>query len=842
MDASQSLSSEPTENSSAAAETRYADVVVNSPLNRVTTGFHYRIPPGLDVVPGQLVIVPFGQRRVQGVVLHVLDVSDAPGIRDVLGIIDPRPVLSPVQIELASWICQHYHTSLLEAIFLMLPPGASQRSFSALAMGSTAIDQVALSGKQIALAQVVKQAGNVRVDRLKANSKITGIDRTISQLVQRGVVVRRWELDKPRVGPKTEKFVVLAGEVEAAARTQDVLKPSPKQAIVVEYLRVSGLVAVSQLYRDTGCTPQMLQALERKRLVRIEAKNVWRDPLADYEPARTLAPALTPEQGTAWESIKASLIDSKARVFLLQGVTGSGKTEIYMRAIEEVLRAGKRAVVLVPEIALTPQAVHRFSARFPGIIAILHSRLTLGQQYDEWRRVRDGDLKVVIGSRSAIFAPLWDLGLIVVDEEHEWSYKQESSPRYNGRDVAIRLGALSGATVILGSATPDVVTYHKALKGEYALLTLPERVAPGAEPQGDGSPISVSGPVEAVSSFMPPVHVVDLRQELRAGNRGIFSRALKEAITLALSLHEQIILYLNRRGASTFVMCRDCGYVLKCRRCDTALVYHSEDDDLVCHLCAERSVTPEGCPECWGSRIRFFGIGTEKLEEETGRLFPEARIARWDRDTTRERGSHESLLQRFVNREIDVLIGTQMIAKGLDFPKVTLVGVISADTALHLPDFRAAERTFQLLTQVAGRAGRGRLGGRVIIQTYSPEHYTVLAASRHDYSLFYHQEIEFRRENGYPPFGGLIKFVYAGSNQDRCQEEAERLARIVIQQIELQGLPATDIIGPAPAFNRRVRGKYRWQLLLRGSRCAEVLQGITLPLGWSVDVDPYTTL
>jgi len=954
----------------------YANIAVNSPLSRGTTGFHYRIPTGLHVLPGQLVVVPFGTRKVQGVVLDLLPTSDVEGVKDILDIIDAQPALSEAQIELAKWACTYYRCSLLDAVLLMLPPGASQRSFSTVEISANTDNLGNLSQKQLALVNAVREESKIRIDKLKAKARVTGLNRTLNQLVQRGILVRKWELEKPRVKPKVERYVVLAEKASDPALLRETLKSSPKQAAVVEYLRkresqrtllpngrypslaspgtprshvdteedgdkdkrplspewdgtsaaddgitearqqrgqrivvasddspsgteggrgsevaadpvplrepIGGCptadggdaqfsqgeresrvessplpvgegelgplppaeagvpgVSLSQLYRDTGCTVQTVQALERKGLVRFKEQEVWRDPLASHRVAQVAPPTLTEEQARVWQELKRRLSAPEPAVFLIHGVTGSGKTELYMAALEETLLAGKRAIVMVPEIALTPQTVHRFSSRFPGTIAVLHSRLTLGEQYDEWRRIRDGEFRIVIGSRSAIFAPVNDLGLIVVDEEHEWSYKQEMTPRYNARDVAVRLGKLVGAKVILGSATPDIVTFHKAERGEYTLLSLPERVAPFRVPEETQASQTTT---EAISSFMPPIHVVDLRQELRSGNRGIFSRALNEAIGLALSLKEQVILYLNRRGDSTFVMCRDCGFVLRCKRCDAPLVYHSSEDDLVCHLCARRSVPPEGCPNCWSSRIKFFGIGTQKVEEETKRLFPNARVVRWDRDTTREKGAHDKILQRFVSREADVLIGTQMIAKGLDLPKVTLVGVISADTGLHLPDYRAAERTFQLLTQVAGRAGRGTLGGRVIIQTYTPEHYCIRAASRHDYRAFYQQEIEFRRENGYPPFGSLIKLVYSHSNESRCQQEAERLGTVLGRQIDLQGLPATDIIGPAPAYARRIRGRYRWQLLIRGARCADVLQNVTLPVGWSVDVDPYSTL
>ncbi|HEM62346.1 MAG TPA: primosomal protein N', partial [Chloroflexi bacterium] len=518
----------------------------------------------------------------------------------------------------------------------------------------------------------------------------------------------------------------------------EMLGRAPLQRAIVEYLDQEGPSPVTDIYAEVGGTSTTLRALEEKGLLELEEQEVWRDPLQGRTFVSTTPPRLTLAQEAAWEEIGAGLGRQGAENFLLHGVTGSGKTEIYLRSLREVLDHGGQAIVLVPEIALTPQTIRRFAARFPGRIAVLHSKLSIGERYDGWRRVRDGLVDIVIGSRSAIFAPLPRLGLIVIDEEHEWSYKQDKTPRYHARDVAIKLAEITGSKVILGTATPDVVTYHRAQQGEYRLLHLPKRIMghrrrieeQRARHHLDSQRIGAvrevgEGYDQAVYMDLPPVEVVDLRQELRSGNRSIFSRSLKEAMAETLDAGEQVILFLNRRGATTFVMCRDCGYVMKCKRCDVPLTYHSVDDDLVCHHCNFRTFLPDACPSCWGGRIKQFGTGTQKVETVARQLFPQARFIRWDRDTTGGKMSHEKILEKFIKHEADVMIGTQMIAKGLDLPLVTLVGVLSADTALRLPDFRAGERTFQLLTQVAGRAGRSILGGRVIVQTYSPEHYCI---------------------------------------------------------------------------------------------------------------------
>lgn len=430
---------------------------------------------------------------------------------------------------------------------------------------------------------------------------------------------------------------------------------------------------------------------------------------------------------------------------------------------------------------------------------------------------------MVIGSRGAIFAPQPDLGLIVIDEEHELTYKQqERPPRYHARDVAIKLAELAGATLILGSATPDVESYYRAQIGKYQLLRLPERIS------GD--------------SRLPQVYIIDLREELKEGNRSIFSRALARATAEALCKKEQVIFFLNRRGQATFVQCRDCGLVLRCRRCDISLTYHRAEECLTCHQCNYRMPIPEFCPQCWSRRIKFLGIGTQKVEEEAARAFPKASILRWDRDVTRGRYSHEKILKRFVAHEADILIGTQMIAKGLDLPLVTLVGIISADTSLHLPDLRAGERTFQIISQVAGRAGRGALEGKVIVQTYTPEHYAVVFAAGHDYAGFYEREIHYRRQHNYPPFSRLARLLYVHTNAAQCQREAGRVYKVLQSERDSLGMADVALIGPAPAFIRRVRARYRWQIIIRSPDPTRLLNNLRLPEGWTIDIDPVSLL
>jgi primosomal protein N' (replication factor Y) len=620
------------------------------------------------------------------------------------------------------------------------------------------------------------------------------------------------------------------GRDEGEREAERLASMAPRQAQLLRLLMdAPGSLSLPEVIGKIGSASPVVAALKRRGLVEVEEVEIRRDPLGHRHFAPEGPLTLTPDQERAWGHVTESLHrmagGGPSEAFLGHGVTGSGKTEIYLRALDLAVSLGRRGLVLVPEIALTAQTIRRFASRFPGRVAVLHSRLSLREQFDEWQRIREGEFDVVIGPRSALFAPQPDLGLIVLDEEHDGSYKEhQASPRYHAREVALTLAGLSGAVVILGSATPDVESRYRRGTGGFRLLEMPRRVTP------------------RLDSSLPPVTLVNMRQELKEGNTSIFSRALGEAMAETLSARRQAILFLNRRGASTFVQCRDCGLALRCRRCDLSMTYHSAEEGLICHQCGRRSRVPKSCPRCGSQRIRFLGLGTQRLEAETAQAFPGARLLRWDWDVTRGRDSHEKILSRFLAGEADILIGTQVVAKGLDLPSVTLVGIISADIALYFPDFRAGERTFQMLAQVAGRAGRGSEAGRVIIQTYAPEHYAIRAASGHDYAAFYKKEIEDRRRLRNPPFSRLARLLLSHPNEAGVQREAERLRRYLQREIDSQGTPDMELLGPTPAFLPRVRGRFRWQVILKGDDPAALLSRVSLPKGWALDVDPVSLL
>jgi primosomal protein N' (replication factor Y) len=859
----------------------YAQVVVNLPVEGT---YHYHIPAELagHLQVGHLVEVSFGQQKAQGVILSIDRHSPVADTKPVERLVDRTPIVSDTQLVLARWLSATYLAPLSECVRLFIPPGLSRRG-DILITPVIPPEQIEATGEtQALLLGLLAHRGPLRGRQLARALPRRDWQRAVSQLAERGLLLREPVLDAPAIQPKQARLAELAfppEQVEAIIAREFENESLPargrpaadrRAAILRVLARERRPIEVRHLYAAVaGSTLADLRALAEDDLLILREQEAWRDPLEGETFTPDTPPRLTPDQVAAWEVIRLSLDGHQTpRPILLHGVTGSGKTELYLRAVAHVLEQGRTAIVLVPEIALTPQTIHRFGARFPGRMGLIHSALSTGERYDTWRRARSGQLSLIVGPRSALFAPLPRLGLIVLDECHDDSYKQSPPaplPYYHALPTAIELARLQGALVLMGSATPDITTYARAIpygspeQGDFVLLELPARIL------GHRRAIEVQAlrhrvertryshlpgnPDETVMIDLPPVQVVDMRQELRANNRSIFSRALATALEETLAHGEQAILFLNRRGSSTYVFCRACGAVFNCPRCEVPMTWHvytgpqgEQKGVLVCHHCNRRARHPDVCPVCGSDQIRFFGAGTERVEREVLARFPQARTLRWDRDTTGGKDTHAVLLQKFINRQANVLVGTQMVAKGLDLPLVTLVGVISADTALYLPDFRSGERTFQLLTQVAGRAGRGLLGGRVIIQTYAPEHYAIQAASRHDYRTFYQQEMSRRAEIGYPPYSRLVRLVILAENAERAQQEAKRLHTLLSERIVAGRLVSTSLIGPAPCFYPRHDSLYRWHVIVRGPQPADIVADLRHSPMLQIDVDPVSLL
>ena len=814
----------------------FAEVALQ--LARVQGTFHYSVPPSLTAVlaPGHLVIVPFGPRRAQGIVLRRTAESPVAETRPIESLVDPHPVLSSAQLALADWLHGATRAPLGECLALMVPPGLAQHADQLYTLVDPAVQPpVETAARLVAL---LRARGPLRGRQIDRHFGRNDWRRSAPGLIRRGAVTSSPVLDAPAASVRRVRWARLAlpaFQVTAAFDDLGRGQAAVRRRRVLETLLQEGRpLDVTWLYAEAGAHPADLRFLRDRGLIALDAHERMRDPLAGSSATPSLPPDLTPEQRSAWDSIADSL-ESSGGAFLLHGVTGSGKTEIYLKAVAHVVQQGASAIVLVPEIALTPQTTDRFLARFPGRVGVMHSALSHGERFDTWRRARTGELAVIVGARSALFAPLPRIRLIVVDEEHDESYKErESAVRYHARSAALAYAGLLKAVCLLGSATPDVVTYHQAQSGQIRLLELPRRLMSQPSRAGPRSE------VQAVTIELPAVHVVDMRQELKAGNTALFSRRLTQALTATLDRGEQAILFLNRRGSATYVFCRDCGWVAHCPRCETPLVHHPTAAALQCHQCGYRRKPPTICPQCRGRRVRYFGAGTQRIEAEMAARFPGARTLRWDWDSTRRKGAHEVILAHFAAHRADVLIGTQMLAKGLDLPLVTLVGVVSADTGLFLPDYRAAERTFQVLTQVAGRAGRGRAGGQVILQTYHPEHEAIRAASTHDFRAFYQAELVHRRQLGYPPFRRLVRLVVRGSSAERLEQEAARQGSR-LRRAAARSAQAIEVLGPTPCFFTRQRGLLRWQIVLRGADPGALIPE-DLPDGWTVDVDPVSLL
>jgi len=795
------------------------EVAVGLPVFKT---FHYRIPEKMkdSLQVGMRVLVPFKGRKVTGFSIDLLDQPPKDveeKLLEVEDLLDEAPLIVPLMLRFYRWISDYYLYPLGEVIKTGLPPGLHLKSEPFLSLTERGMNSLTRGELHPTQEKVLKEIGRCGKVLLKKILKYFPGEVSKSQLFswkRRGLLNIQSGMEGKEVKPKFEKMV----QYEGGEPTQRISK---KQAEILNWIREKGEISSSELNKRFKSSSKSIQSLQGQGLVSVFRREVCRDLSVRSELKPYPKPELTSDQETALGEILTGIRSKRFSPFLLYGVTGSGKTEIYLRAIEEVLAQGREAIVLVPEISLTPQLLSRFKDRFGENLALLHSGLGRGERHDQWRRIWKGEVKIAMGARSAIFAPFQNVGIIILDEEHDPSYKQEEKLKYHARDMAVVRAKQAEATLLLGSATPSLESFYNTEKGKFRLLNLPERI--------EGKPL-------------PGVEVVDVKKE-----EGLLSEKLKAALKKNIEDKKQSLLFLNRRGFANFILCPDCGLTFKCPNCSVTLTYHLKDRSLQCHYCDYRIPAPGDCPKCQGHRLQGMGIGTERLEQEIKLLFPEAQVERMDHDTTSRRRSHVQILKRLESGSTDILVGTQMIVKGHDFPNVTFVGVVSADTSLHFPDFRSSERTFQLLTQVAGRAGRGEAFGEVVIQTYNPDHYSILRAKDHDYIGFYQEEIQFRKALEYPPFSRMINFRLVGNSEKKTKGLAGGMGKIGQSLLKKGYGKGIEILGPSTAPFAKMRGKFRWQMLAKGKSpqllhqfakdLASAMEGRMKGMGVNLDID-----
>ncbi len=776
---------------------QYAEIAIPLPIFK---SFTYSIPEEMsgEIQIGMRVLVPFGQKKVTGYVIDLRTTTDAHEVKNIEDILDERPVLSGKMMQLGRWISEYYLCPLGEVLKSMLPSGINVESLTLISLAveraqAQKIMEQFISENQKIIVRAVLEEAEISLNDL-AKRGMSNLNLSISKLERSGIIRKSFQVQVPKARPKMEKWIRISPQGLSSDDLIDQLsKKSPKQYHCLKLIREMNEVSQIQLLKLAGVSMKILQSLLIKGFAERYEKEVFRDYYQTLEIENPEPLVLTDDQHQAVKAIHEAISAHIFKTFLLFGVTGSGKTQVYIETLKTTLKSNLTAIILVPEISLTPQTVSRFTACFPGQIAVFHSRMSVGERYDSWRRLREGKCRIAIGPRSAIFAPLENIGLIIVDEEHEPSYKQtDTAPFYHARDVAVVRAKLNKAIVILGSATPSFESFLNARMKKYHLLELSSRV--------NHIP-------------MPQVTIVEMlgKKMISAKEQNfIFSKQLLNKIEEKLDAKEQIILLQNRRGFSNFIQCADCGHIEKCVHCTITLTYHINTHRLRCHYCNYVKKAPESCPACGSHDLLYHGVGTQQVEAAVYKAFPNARVVRMDLDTTLQRKSHDRILNDFGQHKFDVLLGTQMVAKGHDFGGVTLVGVINADTSLSLPDFRASERTFQLLTQVAGRAGRKNLTGEVIIQTYLPFHVSILCAKTHDYQKFYSIEIQGRKELNYPPFSRLIQILVKGEEESRVIAVINRIKELL--SVDERGY---QILGPVPTPISKINKNFRWHLILK---------------------------
>jgi primosomal protein N' (replication factor Y) len=816
---------------------QFAEIAVN--VAGVGETFDYRVPAILQgkLNPGHLVEVPFGSQKVQGILIRLKEESGVEETKDIHALIDREPVISCMYIELAGKLAETYFQPASAYMAAMLPPGLSQKADTLYTADiPDDADLSSLSKLQLRIVDKLVNRGPLRGRQLDRVFRRIDWRKGMRLLNAKGWVLPQPILPPPKLSGKQINTVSLHPDVQKDSiddlKTGKQGSPASqrRRKILVLLAREGKAVDVSYIYASTSATSADIRYLEEKGLVVVNVREVMRDPVSRMHAEGTARPELTKDQKDAWKYIEKALKSTAPRPVLLHGITGSGKTELYLRAAEEVQKMDRQAVVLVPEIALTPQTIQRFLDRFPGKVGVIHSSLSSGERYDTWRRARSGEFAVLIGPRSALFTPMTNPGVIILDECHDDSYYQgEMAPAYHSVEAAIQLGKINNAAVIFGSATPNVDLYFRAENERWPIVHMNRRIATKkiGEDENTGTEFLP----------MPKVEIVDMRAELQEGNASIFSRVLQDSLKSVVSRRQQAILFLNRRGSATVIFCRDCGYTANCPRCDFPLTYHRDTKQMHCHICGYKRGELKKCPQCGSMHIQRYGMGTERVEAELQLLIPSARVLRWDADTATGKQSEAIILSHFKHHNADVLIGTQMLAKGLDLPLVTLVGVVLADVGLNFPDYRAGERAFQLLTQVSGRAGRSRLGGKAVLQTFQPDHYAIQHASEHDFNGFYTAELDRRRDIQYPPYTRVIRFEARDLYREKAEQRAEKLSLQIICLLEKSADKTLEMIGPAPPYFGRKNGYYRWQVILKGGHPEKLIEKLKLD-NWRVEINP----
>ena len=827
---------------------KYAKVVVRSNTFHTDNLFTYKIPEFLEnqICVGHRILVPFGKgnKPTEAFVFKISDtLEEDMKLKEVVDVLDEEPIFKLEDLELVNWMKNRYLCTYIDCINLIYPKGYKLNNYKVISLSDEVLNlneyefEDLLSSlddiQKDIINKINKSKGILKVEKLK---KIPNINYILDKMSKKNIINLKWEY-KNHKNEKNLCYISLSIEAD---EVDDYLKKNKinlgiKQKEIVNFLKNNARVEINDLIDILKASKQSIVSLQNKNLINIKLEDYYRNPENAYTLERKEI-YLNEEQKNACNKVIDEMFDKNKKPYILHGVTGSGKTEVYMEIIEYALSQGLDSIVLVPEIALTPQTITRFKNRFGDIVGVFHSQLSEGQKHDVYKAIKAGNIRILIGARSALFAPFNSLGVIIIDEFHETSYKSEKNPKFSAIEVAKFISNKNDISLVLGSATPSIDEYYKAKNGEYNLIEIKQR---------------------ANKNPLPKIEVVDMKEELNKGNKSIFSFKLQEEIKYAVKNNNQVILFLNRRGYASFVSCRSCGYVFQCENCDISLTYHKGKNIGRCHYCGYEREIPKECPECSSTYVKPFGVGTQRIEEELKVIFPELKVLRMDKDTTSKKGSLEEILNKFKNKEADILIGTQMLSKGLDFDNVTLVGILSADMILNFPDFKSFETTFQLITQVSGRAGRSDKEGKVVLQTYDTDHYSIRRAINYDFEGFYEDEIKVRKVFGYAPFNNMISVVVSGENENLVKKNIQNMYDSIIYLLKGRGVIDFEfILGPNPCSISKINQNYRWQILFKDDNIEiNLLKGIikyicitkrdvvfSKEINISIDINPNSVL